>query len=477
MKLFISILIFSLTAILSCNPAHSMEKPPSRFAALLSLTPSQFERELRNDGKLINRIDEHGKTLLINAIEEGKVKHVKTLLVLKADPFINDKKKESAFHAAAKTGNLQVARLLAKFYGDTPEWEQMMQEHNGELEKALDRKDFVRSPLSYAQQLYGNTSCAFIFKNFHKYKNKFSKALVLGDFKAISEAIENNPRRVDAILTPDCTPLSFAALLEDAELTELLLAAGATDVGTFLTRDMAFQIPKPIKELLNKHGVNYIPESRQYHRAGDPQLELTNAVLESNCEKIARALASRATLNGFDYKGNTALHWACTTGNPDLIAHLIKLGADLNLVDHIKGRNGLRWALRMHKNSSDKGGRQITTSELLPCFFLLICAGADSNIEDIHGQSIHHWLPLQDFNEIETELVNRVLGARALTKEQRKLLLEDIYRYQMNDMNQWRKDDQKFDLRSVFDVKRANVKNVAPNAKPTFKDIYKGYIE
>jgi hypothetical protein len=47
----------------------------------------------------------------------------------------------------------------------------------------------------------------------------------------------------------------------------------------------------------------------------------------------------------------------------------------------------------------------------------------------------------------------------------------------MKEKNKWRKDDDKFDLRNVYNVENANVKIVFPDGKSIFKDIYKEYIE
>jgi|GEM_PF-4197797 ankyrin repeat protein len=479
--------IFSImTIVLMSNALYSMELPPD---PTLSLSKNAFTKRLKENPELINQQDNHGKTLLIKAIEEEKEQQVKTLLVLGADPFIAEKTCETAFHAAAKIGNLKIVRLLAQFKGDTPEWEKMMEDHNFRSESC--NKVFVQSPISYAQKR-GYRVCEFIFKNFHKYKMPLSRALVLGNLKEVEKnitfrfAVPENLQKAKASLkiilpdikiTDDCTPLCFAILLEDEKLTSFLLEKGAQETGSFLTKTMTEKIPANIIKLLEAHKIDYKPKLNKHSLANTAQCILSKAVLSNDMKEIDNALAKGATINGLDNKGNTALHWACTTGNPELIAYLIKLGANLDLADRVKGRNGLRWALRMHAKSVEKNGKQITTSELLPCFFLLISAGADTTIKDREGQNIHYWIPNQNFDEVELKLINRILKAKELTKAERKVLLEDIFIYQMKEKNKWRKDDDKFDLRNVYNVENANVKIVFPDGKSIFKDIYKEYIE
>jgi len=62
--------IFSImTIVLMSNALYSMELPPD---PTLSLSKNAFTKRLKENPELINQQDNHGKTLLIKAIEEEK---------------------------------------------------------------------------------------------------------------------------------------------------------------------------------------------------------------------------------------------------------------------------------------------------------------------------------------------------------------------------------------------------------------------
>ena len=75
----------------------------------------------------------------------------------------------------------------------------------------------------------------------------------------------------------------------------------------------------------------------------------------------------------------------------------------------------------------------MTTSELLPCFFLLTAAGAKGSIRDIHDQNTSEWVLRQGFSKDEENLLFRMLYMKhdaPDAKQLRKSILFQIIRYQ-----------------------------------------------
>lgn len=447
--------------------------------SLLALSAIKFKQKLKNGSLNIDVQDKDGKTLLLHSVEQQKTQHLEALLAAKANPWIKDSNGRDAFHMAAEKGSLAMFRRLAKYHGDTQEWFDMLQNHNVQLSSSSNQ---VSNPLAYLQN-NNNYPCAFFLKNFHKYKKPLSRALMLGDIGAIDEQIKLDKEIIDRSLTGNdpkyriavengakkikrdtyLTPLGFSILLQDAQLASHLLEHGARDSGTFITYSIAEELPLSFAELLDQYNVPF------------------PTPLPKGIEHIRQALNQTISIDQRDSRGNTALHWACTVGNPDHIAKLIDKGANINVVDTKKHRSGLSWLERMHKGAVEKFGQQITTSRFLPCLFLMIGAGANSRIKDEKGKTIHDWLSEIDKGETEQRLINRVLSMKSLPKKKHKdflkRLLEDIYDFQVKDMNQWRENDSKFDLADVYEIQKALVKEPAADGQLQFKAIYKKYIE
>ena len=119
------------------------------------------------------------------------------------------------------------------------------------------------------------------------------------------------------------------------------------------------------------------------------------------------------------------------------IALLLEMGANPNLADKAKGRTPMRWLLRMHEGSPVKSDvKKLTTAELLPCYFLLMCAGADPEIKDIYDTNLLYWIDKQKFNDEERALINRILliNKNTASIEKAKILI-DIYLFQKRAFN------------------------------------------
>jgi ankyrin repeat protein len=174
------------------------------------------------------------------------------------------------------------------------------------------------------------------------------------------------------------------------------------------------------------------------------QIELAKAAVHCDEIYLKEALEKGADINGYDKDGRTALVYACCkpeTGDHiyfprvERLILLFNYGANPNLTDKEKKRTPLRWLLRMHEKSVEKSTvKKLTTSELLPCFFVLMCEGANPHIKDIYGESILDWVECQDFTKKEKELVKQVLAINVkTTEEELKNILYDIFLFQINE--------------------------------------------
>jgi ankyrin repeat protein len=170
---------------------------------------------------------------------------------------------------------------------------------------------------------------------------------------------------------------------------------------------------------------------------------------------IKQILNKNININEYDSEKMTALLWASSYGNADIMSFLIQHGADVNAIDK-KERCCLRKLIRMHKTSPKKDGRQLTTSELLPCLFLLMCYGADENIKDNERQSTIDWVKKQKFNDNERKLINRVLNACQLSYNDLECLLNDIYDFQLKELELVK---EKKDKQTIYYIEKALVKN------------------
>lgn len=478
----------SLFVILFISPMLAMEMPEHEGQLIcLGLEPKKFQELVKEKIDIlnlkkstidfINLRDEHGKTVLRNAIELQKHEHIAVICSHNANPFVKDDNGEHALHDVAKLGDLRTLRLLLKLHGNDPAWRSVRKAHNSQIEK-------VNSPLFYAQR-NGHDLCAFLLKNFHKYNKPITKAIIFGDIDALKEHLEKGDisEIIDAPITGNyihnkvanyCTPLTFATLLKNCEMVKYLLESGARNLGSFFTKYLAKDIPNEIRKLLKEHNIQGLPSFNPYPLNNCKQMSLSNAVRAEYKSKVNRALKSGATINGFDYKGNTAIHWACTIGSPEMIDQLLRLGGNPNIVDRYKQRTGLHWLLRMHKKSVKKNGKQIATSVFLPCLFMLLSAGADPKIKDGQGKTFLNWLKDLSFNDRHRKLTNRVLEVKTLSSKERTELLEDISNFQMHQMNKWHLKSESFNLRDVAHIKFVFVKKSGQNSD--FKDMYKAIL-
>ncbi len=597
-------LLFCISFIVSCS-AFAMQLPRGKnLDELISLPLNQFEMELKNNHALLNQRDDQGKSLLVKAIEQEKIAHIKTLLTTGANPWIKDKNNECAVHAIGKVGNLEIARLIIRKHAEDPNW------------KEINALGAGQNPCSYANQ-YKHYGCATFLWNYNrnKDKNPLFQALMYGDLHTLDSLLDTESKvneEVSADFNVSCLPLAWAVYLEDESLVDYLLKKGAKiylkDCGispwqcaahsprikklmqkydnSMQIRDEFFKaiIEEDvgiIKHHLNKNGAKLIPMLRfeqnsplqiaiiagkvksldilwkrlpkslfttQQHQApllflactqnkkeiiqylgnlngltginpkfdylaeywpfryyisddikqeifalfnkyekgfseNNPQEYITHAARYRRIELINKALELGANVNGYGLKkGLTALHWACIKGDPNAIAYLLNRGANPNITDGEKKRSCFRLMLRMHETSLKKKGEQLSTSALLPCYFLLICSGANPKIKDIYGDDIFDWIKCQKMTAVEKDLIVEILCLDSTSKKQCRVILTKIKEFQetehKNALNAG--DERKATaIKSCFVAENNQYMSmlIGKSKNDAFKDIYEKYID
>lgn len=382
--------IIILLLLFIARSSGAMEGPKNKYDTLLDLSRNQFDQTIRKNRELLTEKTPEGYSsglkLVVRAMEQKKIPHLKSLLAAK--PFTEKYDIYALSSALRKSRDLELARIVLKAI-DFP---------RDQLMKSLIQENDPEDPF------------LFFLYHYNKSPNPLFNAIMLGDFKTIDEIFKKEPtlknQVIPTIHAAHITPLAWAKGLKDKKLIDHLQQLGAKDEFS------------ATQSLLSEDARN------------------------GRTDRIKYWLEKGAAINNGDEKGFTPLHWAAMFGRPYVISTLIREGAQVNLVDRDKGRTPLRWALRMHDLSVDKGGRQMTTSELLPCFFLLTAAGAQGYISDIHGQNAAEWVLRQGFSKEVEDLLFTMIYTKPEApnvKQIRLGLLARIIRYQKAHIDAFKK--------------------------------------
>ncbi len=433
-----------ITGQFCCDPIYLQHVPSPKIDISESLvgknmTQKDLKQELRTHTHKLNLPNQHGTTLLMEAVQANDSQRVQTLINSGADIYAVDNEEQTALDIAAKKGSLETIRILLKEYDAHKKIQRHMPQIPAHLHPAI--VNILQKPTEIAARNQ-HPGCSQLIFNYNKSTDPFFMALLMNDAKKLEEIFTEQPEKIKQPLIlprlPAVTPLEWAQLIEDKELITYLQKKGAQ------------------------------PVTKKFQDA------LSDSVRHNNFKILKSALRAGALINGYDSKGNTALLWACSVGKPEVISLLIRKGADLNIDDRDKHRCGLRWLLRMHDRSQKKNGRQFTTSEFLPRLFLLIDGGADTKIVDDHGENIHDWILKQGFSDDEFSLVTNIVFMHEKRPESqelfRELLLHAIYNFQNEELEKARAEK---DLLKAKNIENALVGVEGYRGKVFFDKMYK----
>lgn len=344
-------------------------------------------------------------------------------------------------------------------------------------------------------------------------QDDFMRAVSVGEVKTIKYYLEGNRKRLSSINFIRCPvsiaiqagklesvkilwPQMFNGFLVLGDPQQLFLEAclkGNKEIINFIGSqknvDLNFGLSKglwPFNYNISEETKNALLALFDLHERGfderNPQEYIVHAARYRRKALIDRGLALGANINGYNSKGLIALHWACIKGAPNCMAHMLNKGANPNIPDRIKKRSCFRLTLRMHDLSPKKDEEQLPTSALLPCFFLLMCNGAEPRIPDINGQDVFYWINRQGFHqEIKTLLVDILhlndkssegsLNARRRAILHRILDQQKIESLMASSAKNFTKAQHIKDLLISEDNKWKILK------KDKFKDIYEKYLD
>lgn len=253
------------------------------------------------------------------------------------------------------------------------------------------------------------------------------------------------------------SPLLFLACIHnDIETMRLLAGYKEVDCNFYRSKKywpFDYPISQEVKDELFRLFTS------RYYRNLNIQGQLRFARRALRKELIEQALLKGADINSVDDEGNTALLWVGRFGNPEIIAFLISKGALIDVYDDIKKRTCLQWLLRMHKKGMQKNGRQITSSELFPCFLLLIHAGANIQKKDAENRTIIDWINIKKFTQKEIDIFNKIFRVATMIAIERKQLLIDIHNFQNNELEYAKKNPDKFSDEDIVLMEEASIQD------------------
>ncbi|MEX0849181.1 MAG: ankyrin repeat domain-containing protein [Candidatus Dependentiae bacterium] len=211
--------------------------------------------------------------------------------------------------------------------------------------------------------------------------------------------------------------------------------------------------------------------------------QMRSAVCSGKSELVESIAGRKEHYQNTDTQGLTPLHWAVTKGDPKLTALLIKNGADINAQTSEKRRTPLRQLIRMHESGVRYEHRQLTTSELLPCLFILMCEGADPTIEDRWGDTAYTWIGREvEFFDGLTLIHHIIRAAKRSSPKERMKLLNEINLFQKKEFEKAQKDGDEEKAEHIKQARVIRFQSLIPRRIPktispeNFKEIYQPYI-
>lgn len=422
MKFIYHVLIFPLIL-------NSLEKPLDQYDVLLNLPVAQFkEKILREKLEYIGEKSVSRGTKLTDLFERAlarkQFEHLKQIVELAKN---DENERRWVYFRLRISRNLTAARIVYDVFNTTP----------ADFSKYITQTDEC------------DDSFAFFTYHANRSQNELFRAILFADYDKIDQIFKQSPRLknepIKTIHAAYCTPMSWAKGLNDKEVINFLRNRGA------------FEEEPSIQARLSRH-------LREKDYAGvRNDIEINNA-----------------DINAADIKGMAPIHWAAVEGNADLIITLIAVGARVNIVDRDKGRTPIAWCLRMHEDSVYKGGRQIITSELLPCLFILIGLGGSFFISDLCGKTSSYRLLFSHLSKEEQDLIEDIVtiaSKKNKSTEDKKALLLRIFFYQKRELETLKRKPRQ-NAERIARIEKALIADKKPGSdRYELKDNYATLLE
>ncbi|MBQ6992596.1 MAG: ankyrin repeat domain-containing protein [Clostridia bacterium] len=302
--------------------ANYHKRESEETVALMEAAKSGYLEKVKRLSKDdVNLVDEHNKTALMHASENGYLTIVSYLLEKKADVLIRSEWGEHALKLAAAKGHIKVVKKLLKEIATN--YSGVMWPLNDALEAAIEGK------------------CEAISK-------EIAENLKSVSIESLEAAVENNNIEMAKKLIPkvrnlDCpvgfnghyTLLGIAAQNGFLEMSKILLDEGASV-------DMQHQYGATPLFLAAENGHLEVVNMLLDEYNANPNLYDGGSIIrytplmkaaQNNHYEVVRALANKnADLNAFSTGvRKTALMWAIDKGAEESVRELVDCGANLNL--------------------------------------------------------------------------------------------------------------------------------------------------
>jgi len=321
---------------------------------------------------------------LVNAVEKGMDKVVKTLLEEGADPDVRNGDGMTMLHIAVRSNRSEVVKVLI---------------NGGANVNKFDEKDFT--PLDYALDFPCEEEIVQLLLNAgaqlkHPNRDEIMEASAIGDTGKLKEFIS---KKINLLIkdTRDKTPLHLAVENGHAPAVQLLIENGAdvnAKIGVNVT-PLYLTSSIDVAKILLDNG------ARPDEQCGlDGETALHAAVRKGNKQLAEVLISGGADINAGDFGSKTPLHTSAISFQLSMARFLLEKGVDINAKDvlgltplHIVVIFQRTWA----RYGFEKKHKKLVTDMLL----FLLENGADVNTAAKNGQTPLDSLEMLDSAETE----------------------------------------------------------------------------